>query len=379
MDIVIKRKVVSFPILPVVAGVFVLLMGFLAMSVGRIQANEIGVLVNNVSGNIEVVTSPGAHVYNGFMKDFFVLDNTEQSYRMAGEDAVNIKTREGADVSLDVVINYRLVADPEIIKSRIVPECGLEQVQMRTITRNKRGRNSVVTASADAYKLKWTRDYARSIVRFRFGELVPTEFYDANRRNEKAAQAMKELNDRLNQHGIQVTIVVPEKFHFYAEYETMIEEKKEAEQEAKAQQSLAEAALEAQKREETKADALKNIAIAQMGGELKKAILEAEADAERELKGAMAYEYTTKTAADANFYKAKNEAKSLLALAEADASGLTKLAESLSGEGAKNLLKLQYAKTLSKARITGVPYSTDPRIQKVQIDTKDDSYFGGKR
>ena len=88
--------------------------------------------------------------------------------------------------------------------------------------------------------------------------------------------------------------------------------------------------------------------------------------------------YTKKTDADAQLTKAKNQSQAQFALASAEAEGLSKLAKSLAGDGGLNLVKLKYAEVLKGARISGVPYSTDPRIQKVEIDTKNMS-LGAKR
>ena len=66
MDIVIKNRVVSVPVLPVVTGFAVIVLIFSTMRVARIQANEIGVFVNNLSGEITVRTQPGATIYNGW-------------------------------------------------------------------------------------------------------------------------------------------------------------------------------------------------------------------------------------------------------------------------------------------------------------------------
>ena len=325
---------------------------------------------------------PGASIYNGWATDFYSLDNTEQSYRMAGtgglNDSVNIKTKDGADVSLDVAINYRLVADPSVIRDRVIPECGLEKVEMRVTQEDgRRGRATSSLELVDAYKLKWVRDYSRSVIRYKFGELTPKSFYVASERNIKAQESVEELNRLLQPHGIDVRLVVAERFSFYEEFENIINQKKAAEQEVKKQESLAKAATQAQKREETKATATANVAIARMEGQLRKAILEVEAEAAQGTKAAEAYAYKTQTQADAEFYKAKNEAQSILAKAKAEAKGLELLAQSLSGEGASNLVKLEYAKALRGARITGVPYATDPRIQKVEISPE--GALGGTR
>ena len=65
-------------------------------------------------------------------------------------------------------------------------------------------------------------------------------------------------------------------------------------------------------------------------------------------------------------------------MAKAEAEGLRKIAESLAGGGGANLVKLELAKALKGATISGVPYAIDPRIQKVEIDTKN-ADLGGSR
>jgi len=368
MQVVIKRRPVDVPVIPIATLILLLIGAFTSVRVGRIQANEIGVFVNNISGEITVDTQPGANVYNGWITDFYVLDNTEQSYVMSSErgggDEVSIKTRDGADVRLDVAINYRLVADAKVVKEQIIPECGLEKLP-------------TAAGPLDAYKLKWVRDYARSIIRFKFGELTPNSFYDASGREEKGREAKEELNRLLQPHGISVTLVAPQKFLFYEELETMITDKQAAEQEVEAEKAKATAALQAQEREKTKAMARLNVGVAEREGQLRQAILVAEAEAERGTKEAQAYAYSAKTEADAAFYKAQNDAKSMLARAEAEAEGLRQLAASLAGDGASNLVKLRYADALMRARITGVPYATDPRIQKVELDAS--AVLGGNR
>ena len=148
MDIVINRKLVSVPILPIATVLILVVSAATTLRVGRIQPDEIGVFVNNMSGDVTVKIQPGANVYNAWLTDFYVLDNVEQSYEMSASsgrnDAVRIKTRDGADVTLDVTINYRLTSDVGVIKNRVVPESGLGKV-----------------AGVDAYKIKWIRPYRK--------------------------------------------------------------------------------------------------------------------------------------------------------------------------------------------------------------------------
>ena len=366
MDVIIKRKPVTIPILPIVAAVSLGILAFTTVSVGRIQGNEIGVLVDNLSGDVEVRTEPGALVYNGLISDFYTLDNTVQTVQMVGPDRVNIKTAGGADVEMDVEVNYRLVQDPVTIQDKVIPECGLRE-QRQAQGRRDRGQETMIVQRVDAYKVKWVRDYSRTIIRYVFGELNAGEFYRASLRDEKARASEAELNELLRPHGIEVLKVVPDKFTFYAEYEQIISDKKAAEQEVENQEEVGKQKLEEQKKLETEATARANVEIARMKGELQKQKLAAEAEAAAAIKAAEAYAISRKKAADASFYKASNDAKAILAKHEAEAEGMRQLADSLSGTGGSNLVKLEYAKALATSLISGVPYATDPRIQKVEV------------
>lgn len=377
MDLVIKRRPVSVPILPVAALVILIVGGLTTMRVGRIQGNEVAVLVNNLTGNIDVRTEPGALVYNGLLTDFWVMDNTVQTVRMVDSEGVNIKTLDGADVTLDVELNYRLLQDATVLREKVVPECGVEQVSTVVNTTDARGRRVQTRATVDAYKAKWVRDYARSIIRYKFGELKTDRFYDATERNNKAQESVAELNRLLGPHGLEVSGVIPDKFRFYEEYESKIAEKKAADQEAQSQRQKALAATEDQARQEAEAQADATVAIEEAKGELRKELLAAEAAANKAVVAASAYAYETKVGADANLFRAKNEAQSILVQAEATAMGLRQLATSMSGEGSINLVKLAYAKVLSNAVISGVPFAKDPVVQKV--DVSDTSAAGARR
>lgn len=365
MDVIIKHKPVTIPILPIVMVLIVVVVLFMTVSVGRIQGNQIGVLVNNLTGSIDVRQQTGALVYNGLLTDFYVLDNTTQTIRMAGQDQINIKTAEGADVRMDVEVNYRLVQDPTVIEQRVIPECGLGTRREYQSGRDDRSR--MQSERVDSYKVKWIRDYCRTVIRYTFGELRAGDFYVAARRDEKARESEAELNRLLNPHGLHVVKVVPDEFHFYPEYELIIANKKAADQEVENQSELAKKALEEQKKEETEARALATVEIATMEGELEKQRLAAEAEADAAVRAGEAYAITAKKGADAAFYKANNDAQSRLAVHQAEAQGMQQLVTSLEGAGGTNLVKLEYAKALANARISGVPYATDPRIQKVEV------------
>lgn len=364
MEIVIQRRRYSLPILPVLAAVVLAILALTTLRIGRIQPGEIGVLVNNVTGKIDARVQEGASFYNGLLTDFYVLDNSVQTIKMtaAHDDAVRIKTDDGSDVTMDVDVNYRLVQDPQVLVDRVIPETGLARLAAVSGGDRRRGLEMV-----DAYRAKWVRDYARSVIRYVFGELDTKTFYNATERNQKTLQAQEELNRLLQPHGIEIQQVVPDVFRFIEEFEQVIAKTQEASEQVESEQRKAETAIEDQKRQEREAEAKVLREIASMRGRLDKEVLIAQAAAARETRAAEAYAYTKQQGADAQFYMAKNDAQSMLATASAEAEGLKQLAASLSGSGGKNLVKMEYAKVLQGATIQGLPYSTDPRIQRVEV------------
>ena len=183
---------------------------FVTIRVGRVTGEQVGILLNRLTGDIAVIEQSGVRIYNGLISDFYVLDKTLQTLDMGGGrtgDSLKVKTIDGSDVYVDLKIQYRI--DPGMA-------------------------DTVITASGpgDAFKLKWTRDYCRSISRNHLGELTTEQFYDAAARETKILAAKKEINSLLNEFGIAVdSIVVPQRPQFYEEYEEMIRQKKLADQE----------------------------------------------------------------------------------------------------------------------------------------------------
>lgn len=361
------RTNIQVPVLPAVAILVILLGVFLSMRLGRVDASDIGVRVNNITGAVTLVMEPGSFFYNSLYEDFYQIEKTQKTLQMRseGNEDVRIKTRDGADVRLDVEVNYRLLLEEAVIRDRVIPESGIDK-----IADGRRSGNRSMDA-LEAYQHKWIRDYSRSIVRYIFGQLSTEEFYESSKRTEKARESEKELNRLLHPHGIEVLKVVPDKFRFYEEYERKIREKKEANQEAQKQQDLARAALQDQKRQEVEATKTAEVEIERIKGTLERDRIEAESEAIKIRKTAEAYAIKTKIEAEALFYQAEREAKGTLVKAKAEAEALQNLVTALAGEGGRNLVLRELADKLKNASIEGVPYATNALVQKVSVDSKD--------
>ncbi len=314
----------------------------------RVGGTEVGVKINNLSGDITVITSSGTQIYNGLLNSFHLLDATVQRLEMTADasrgdrpkrDDLRIKTIDGSDVFLDLTINYQMRKD---MVEMVVKTSGL----------------------GDIYKIKWVRDYARSICRTVFGEMTTEEFYDAGVRNAKALEAEQELNELLLPYGIEVTKVIAEKFRFHQEYEEKIRAKKLADQEVEEQISKANAARQDQIFRTVEATKKKEVFLASYAGEMKQLIVEAEARAEKAVKEAEAYAIQTRLGADAQFYEKEKNAQAVLATKKAEAEGMERMAQALEGKGGVNLVKLEYAKRLKEMSVSGQPYTISGQTER---------------
>jgi regulator of protease activity HflC (stomatin/prohibitin superfamily) len=317
--------------------------------VQRVSGTEVGIKVNNVTGDITVIAESGTNIYNGLLNSFHLLDMTVQRLEMvsesgrgqrSGRDDLRIKTVDGSDVFLDLTINYQLRRD---MVEAVVTTSGLE----------------------DAYKYKWVRDYSRSVCRNVFGEMTTEEFYDASVRNVKAQKSMEELNVLLKPYGIEISSVIAEKFSFHKEYEERIRAKKLADQEVEEQISKANAARQNQIFREVEATKKKEVVIASYTGEMEKMIVEATANAERDIRQAEAYVIDTQLGADATFYQRDKNAQAILVKAQAEGEALTAMAQAYAGVGGVNLVKRAYADKIGSMKLSGQPFTIESKTERL--------------
>lgn len=324
---------------------------FYSIRVGRVTGEEVGIMLNKISGKITVIPESGTRIYNGITNDFFVLDKTLQAIEMIdkssrpedlGKDSIKIKTIDGSDVYVDLKVQYRM--NPDI--ADVV----------------------ITTSGADNnYKVKWARDYARSICRNFLGELTTEEFYDTSKRDVKVILAHQEINKRLNPHGIIIdSIVIPQKPRFYQEYEEMIKKKKLADQAVLEEQSKAQAAKQKQQTLIVEETNKKNVAVEEYKGEMQQLIIAAKAEGEKVRKATDAYYDKVTIGAEASLYQMTQDASGILARKKAEAEGIDALRQALEGEGGRNLVKMEYARKLNDVIISGKPFTIEGTVERFE-------------
>jgi regulator of protease activity HflC (stomatin/prohibitin superfamily) len=335
---VVSKKMVFFVIVPI-ALVVLLIVGGRKLTWKEIQADEVAVIINNITGNIKTIDRAGAVIYYPFIQDLYILDKREQRAPMASSNIsadfpqgnpIILKTRDGGDVSIDLIIQYKLISK---MAGRVVQDTGI----------------------GEEFKEKWIWDYARTICRYEFGDLTIDEFPESKNREEKIKSSTDELNSLLNPHGILVTSLNFIDYRYYREYAEKIQERRLADKEVEEQVQRASAARKNQDRVVTEETKKLEVAISRFMGTLHEMEIDAKAEANKIRSDGRAYLIKAKLDADAEYDRLEKEAASILAVKKAQAEGLFALKKALEGAGGRNLVKMEYARRLRNATIIGTP------------------------
>jgi len=267
----------------------------------------------------EHVYQPGAvYFFPAFLNDWHVFDTKLQNVEMTHElnrgdkrfhDELLFKTIDGNDISLDVIIAYRIDSEkaPYILQ--------------------------FVAMDDDDLKDKVVRTVARSIPRDIFGELKTEEFYVSDKREQKAEAAKTVLNELLNPYGVIVERVSTKDYRFNAAYQKAIEDRKVADQVAEQNKSATKAAQEEYLKELEDAKGEVNKMVATADGNFRQAQIEA----------------------DAYYEKQQRLASAIEAEGIAEAKGITELNKALAGSGGEVMVKLKLAEALEGKPIMLLP------------------------
>jgi len=287
---------------------------------------EVGVRTRKIAvfgpkGVEDRVYAQGAtYFFMPFINDWHVFDTKLQNLEMTfskmrgdrrSQDDLVFKTIDGNDISLDVIIAYRIDANkaPHILQYVARDDVTLRDTIVRTVARSK------------------PRDI--------FGQLKTEAFYVAEARETQANKAKDALQQILGPMGIVVEKVLTNDYRFNPEYTKAIEDKKVADQQVEKNKSAQRAALEEYKRKLEEARGEVNKMIADADGQfLKKKI---EADVYQEQQQLLA--------------------KAIRTEGIAEAKGIQEMNNALAGSGGEAIVKLQIAEALKGKRIVLLPVS----------------------
>ena len=287
---------------------------------------EVGVRTRKFSftgqkGVEDRIYAPGStYFFLPYINDWHVFDTRLQNLEMTfsqqkgdrrTQDDLIFKTIDGNDISLDVIIAYRIdpARAPYILQYVAGNDVLLRDKVVRTVARSK------------------PRDI--------FGELKTEAFYVAEAREAQSKKAREELQRILGPLGIIVEKVLTNDYRFNADYTKAIEDKKVADQQVEKNRSAQHAAREEYKRKLEEAKGEVNKMIADADGQYLKAKIEADVYMEQQ----------------------QLLAQAIKAEGIADAKGIQEMNTALSGSGGKAIVKLKIAEALQDKHIMLMPTS----------------------
>ena len=265
--------------------------------------------------------APGStYFFLPFINDWHTFDTKLQNLEMTFDrtkgdrrtrDDLLFKTIDGNDISLDVIIVYKIdpTKAPYILQYVAQDDATLRGKIVRTIARSK------------------PRDI--------FGELTTEEFYVASSREKQAQKAKEFLQKMFQPMGITIEKVLTKDYRFNPKYQKAIEDKKVADQQVEKNKSAQHAAEEEYKRKLEEAKGEVNRMVANVNGVFQKAKIEV----------------------DAYYKKQDLLAKAIKAEGIAEAKGIRSMNKAMESAGGEALVKLKIAEALQGKKIVLLPVS----------------------
>jgi len=302
---------------------FVVLAALLSGACGTTSSTEVGVRTSlfgiiEKRGEQQVYEPGGVYFFLPVINTWNTLPISQQNLLMNANpnegdrpvpDDITFKTKDGNNVYIDVNVMWRV--DPKKVGYLI----------------------SHVGQSVDEIKERLVRPVSRSTIRDIFNEITSEEYYQVTVKNRVAGKARDELAKVLANYGVIVDMLQVQQHRFDTEYQGAINAQKQAEADV---QTL----VEQQKNMEVQ----------------KKSELEGKRSQwNQELEDALGEAGRTRNEADAYYQTKTNEAKALVASAQAEAEGVRKEAEALGKMGGDAYVKIQVSQQLSKKRMWLVP------------------------
>ncbi len=310
-------------LLTIVAVMLLFVQGCIFHTTGE---TEVGVRTRKLAlwgemGVEDKVYEPGStYIFLPIINDWHTFDTKLQNLEMTSQkdrgdrrskDDLLFKTIDGNDISLDVIIVFRIDRQkaPTIVQYVAQDDRELRDKIVRTIARSK------------------PRDI--------FGELKTEEFYVAEHRETQAQKAKDVLQKMFDPMGIIIEKVLTKDYRFNPAYQKAIEDKKVADQKVEKNKSAQHATTEEYKRKLEEAKGEVNKMVANVDGVYMKAKIEV----------------------DAYYEKQELLAKAIKSEGIAQAKGIREMNKAMASAGGEALVKLQIAEAMQGKKIVLLPVS----------------------
>lgn len=299
------------------------------MHVVKVEVGQTGVLTEEWGkGLIQKDFPPGYHLDLGPLHSWVKFDTTVQTLSMTKHDAegaLQIKSADGANVTMDVTVKYQIKPG----------ECWILRKEL---------------GIGDSYKIK-VRNEAIDALRPVFGAMITEDFYNPNLREAKAKEAARVLSQRLSGLHVNLVQILVRDLSFEKAYEDQIKGKALAQQDVEVNRAQREAAKFAGDTKKIEAETEAKVLVIKSQLEKDKRSLTADNEKAIESLTADGAKYVTEQKADADLYAAQKQALADLLIKNAEAKGQELRQKALQGSGASNLIALEAARNLKFDRI----------------------------
>ncbi len=338
------------PVLIGVGGLVVLVLAVTGrLGVTQVEANEVAVRVNYLTGAETVITQPGYQFYLPYLQGVFTFDRTTQEYVMSGDHYSGTNQAPKLTVRANDGSNFWF--EELKIQYEIIPgEAG--------IVLNDSGRGEL-------FKEEWIKAHARSILRDEFGRYSAVEVANPTVYKRAPEEARRRMNEILHQHGVDVVRIITPNPKFDPAYEHAIETRKEADQEVQELQARAQQLEQVREQRLAAVRKEKEVEMQSLTGELARERLTAEREAIRITKAADAYSAMRVAEGEAELARLSAEARGLTAKYQNEAEGITSRAQALEERG-RVVVREALVDKLLGVKFTLVPYSKDPAPQRLE-------------
>jgi regulator of protease activity HflC (stomatin/prohibitin superfamily) len=337
-------------------GVFVLLaLGAMGSCATTAKNTEVAIIVNNVTGGVSLLENGGMVLHLPYgLSSVYKIDKSQRvlyltkdhhpkpgnKEKHSGGEQINIKTNDGSNVQIDVEVVYQLIAKQAAKAYReLGDEENIEDI-IRALT--------------------------RSVVRSEFGELTTLQISEAQERTTKLAATQKKLALELEPIGIEIVSINTKNYHFDEQYDTIVKDRKVADQTLENQKDYQDTATEKGKRMIAEAERDKQTALAQLAGDLAKKLLVAEGEAKRTMTKAQQLAYQNEREGEIALKNAEQEAAALLAEGQRKAEGIEKLMDAYE-KGGEGLVREALAKLYQGVKVRARPYSVGDKIEQFRM------------
>ncbi len=196
-----------------IAAAAVVVVLFSVRSCATIDAGQVAIRINNISGSTEVITQPGLIMRLPFgIHTVYMLDVSPQTFHMRGPTDKN--ALEGRELDVRASDGSMFAFNDTTLLFRAIPD-------KADLTLRDSG-------MGHAY-YEWMLPYARSILRDEFGRESTISVSNPTSFGEAEGRAKKRINTLLAQHGIEITSIVTPRPRFSKDYEDLIESRNQTE------------------------------------------------------------------------------------------------------------------------------------------------------